>query len=101
MKVLKLSVLMFIGVMTSLFAQEPQENNQDLFEFFGDRNGNQYRSASGKPGHNYWQNSADYKINVTLDEENEMISGDITIDYTNNSPEELEFVWLLRLLGEP
>jgi hypothetical protein len=94
MKVLKLSFLLFLGVMTSLFAQEPQENNQDLFKFFGDRSGNEYRAASGKPGHNYWQNSADYKIDVTLDEENEMIRGKITIDYTNNSPEALEFVWL-------
>jgi len=94
MRVLKLSVLMFLGVVTSLFAQEPQENNQDLFKFFGDRSGNEFRSASGKPGHNYWQNSADYKINVTLDEENEMINGNITINYTNNSPEKLEFVWL-------
>lgn len=94
MKVLKLSFLLFLGVMTSLFAQEPQENNQDLFKFFGDRSGNEYRAASGKPGHNYWQNSADYKIDVTLDEENEMISGKITIDYTNNSQEALEFVWL-------
>lgn len=85
---------MFLGVVTSLFAQEPQENNQDLFKFFGDRSGNEFRSASGKPGHNYWQNSADYKINVTLDEENEMINGNITINYTNNSPEKLEFVWL-------
>lgn len=94
MKVLKLSVLLFLGVMSSLFAQEPQETNQDLFEFFGDRSGNEFRSASGKPGYQYWQNSADYKINVTLDEENEMIRGDISIDYTNNSPEKLEFVWL-------
>ncbi|WMN10886.1 M1 family metallopeptidase [Marivirga salinae] len=94
MRVLKLSVLMFLGVMSSLFAQEPQENNQDLFKFFGDRSGNEFRSASGKPGHNYWQNSADYKIDVTLDEENEMLRGSITINYTNNSPEKLEFVWL-------
>ena len=90
MKVLKLSVLMFLGIMTSLFAQEPTETNQDLFKFFGDRSGNEFRSASGKPGHNYWQNSADYKINVTLDEENEMINGNISIEYTNNSPEALD-----------
>jgi len=94
MRVLKLSVLMFLGVVTGLFAQNPEENNQDIFKFFGDRSGNEYRAASGKPGHNYWQNSADYKIDVTLDEENEMINGKITIDYTNNSPENLEFVWL-------
>ena len=94
MKIFKLSILMFLGVLTCLFAQEPQENNQGIFEFFGNRSSNGYRSASGKPGPNYWQNAANYKIDVTLDEENEMIMGKITIDYTNNSPENLEFVWL-------
>lgn len=94
MRVLKLSVLMFIGLITGLSAQNQQGGNQETFEFFGDRAGNAFRTASGKPGHAYWQNSADYKIDVNLDEENKIISGKVTIDYTNNSPEELEFVWL-------
>jgi len=94
MRVLKLSVLMTLSFITSLFSQNPRESNQDIFNFFGDREGNEYRAASGKPGHNYWQNSVDYKIDVILNEEKELITGKITIDYTNNSPQELEFVWL-------
>ncbi|GAB3659352.1 M1 family metallopeptidase [Echinicola sediminis] len=53
-----------------------------------------YRSASGKPGPNYWQNEADYKIDVTLNDDEHTITGKITIDYTNNSPEALDFVWI-------
>lgn len=56
--------------------------------------GNDFRSASGKPGPKYWQNRADYKINCTLDTVNHHISGDAEITYTNNSPDELKFLWL-------
>ena len=47
---------------------------------------NVYRTASGAPGHEYYQQKADYMINVELDEKNHIISGDETITYTNNSP---------------
>ncbi|WP_242689238.1 M1 family metallopeptidase [Pedobacter sp. SYSU D00535] len=56
--------------------------------------GNQYRSASGKPGPAYWQNRADYKISVRLNETTNEISGSEIITYTNNSPDELDFLWL-------
>ncbi len=57
-------------------------------------NGNEYRTAGGEPGVKYWQNSADYKIDVTLDTAAHKISGATTINYTNNSPDKLPFVWL-------
>lgn len=53
-----------------------------------------YRSADGKPGPEYWQNSADYEIDVTLDPDDHSISGSISIHYTNNSPDELDYLWL-------
>jgi hypothetical protein len=56
--------------------------------------GDEIRSASGNAGPKYWQNSADYKINATLDDINNSITGDVIITYKNNSPEKLPFVWL-------
>ncbi len=55
---------------------------------------NVYRTASGAPGHEYYQQQADYKIKVQLDEANDKLTGTETITYTNNSPDNLEFLWL-------
>lgn len=55
---------------------------------------NTYRTASGAPGHEYWQQQADYKISVSLDEENQSIVGSEEITYTNNSPDTLGYLWL-------
>ncbi len=52
------------------------------------------RTASGAPGHRYWQQQADYDIAVTLDEKNHTISGTETITYHNNSPDTLSYLWL-------
>ena len=52
------------------------------------------RSASGKPGSGYWQNRADYNINVELDTLSDIVMGKEIIRYTNNSPDELDFLWL-------
>ena len=55
---------------------------------------NVYRTASGAPGHEYYQQKADYIINVQLDEINHVITGDETITYTNNSPDVLNYLWI-------
>ncbi|WP_299366342.1 M1 family metallopeptidase [Winogradskyella sp.] len=55
---------------------------------------NVYRSASGAPGKAYWQQRADYKIKAQLDEENNILSGDETITYYNNSPDDLSYLWI-------
>ncbi|MBC6990379.1 M1 family metallopeptidase [Hymenobacter sp. BT491] len=52
------------------------------------------RTAGGQPGAAYWQNSADYKINATLDEKQKSVRADVDITYTNRSPDRLPFVWL-------
>ncbi|HEY9008849.1 MAG TPA: M1 family metallopeptidase [Ohtaekwangia sp.] len=56
--------------------------------------GNPYRTATGEPGPAYWQNRADYKIDVVLNDKTEVITGTETITYTNNSPQSLSFLWL-------
>jgi hypothetical protein len=55
---------------------------------------NEYRNAAGAPGHNYYQQKADYDIEVTLDDKNQKITGEETITYTNNSPDNLEYLWI-------
>jgi hypothetical protein len=76
----------------------PSTSNYDSHEAFGPlfypAYGDQYRSADGGPGPAYWQNSADYKIDASLDDENASLSGTVVITYKNNSPQDLPFVWL-------
>ncbi len=55
---------------------------------------NVYRNAAGAPGVDYWQQRADYKIDVTLDEKKKRLIGSETITYTNNSPDTLNYVWI-------
>jgi hypothetical protein len=56
--------------------------------------GDEVRTAAGTPGPKYWQNEANYNIQVTLDDVNHQISGGVLINYKNNSPEPLSFLWL-------
>ena len=55
---------------------------------------NSYRTASGSPGKDYWQQRADYDIKVELDDINRKITGSETITYFNNSPDELPYIWI-------
>jgi len=55
---------------------------------------NEYRTAAGAPGHNYYQQKADYKMQIRIDDETQKLSGEETITYTNNSPDKLEYLWL-------
>ena len=77
-------------------AQEaPKYDYVEAFKpFFYPQTGTETRSASGQPGHAYWQNSADYQLNVSLDEAKNEITGTAEITYTNNSPDKLGFLWL-------
>ena len=55
---------------------------------------NTYRVASGAPGHEYWQQKADYVIYVVLDDKKQTLSGTEKITYFNNSPDELDYLWI-------
>ena len=65
---------------------------KQLYEEFSTPN--QYRSASGAPGPKYYQQRADYKMDIELDDANTKIYGNETITYTNNSPDVLEYLWV-------
>lgn len=55
---------------------------------------NVYRSASGAPGPEYWQQQADYEMDIVLDDERQRIYGEQTVTYYNNSPLTLNYIWL-------
>lgn len=55
---------------------------------------NSYRTASGAPGTDYWQNQADYEIAVELNDASQSITGSETITYYNNSPDQLSYLWV-------
>jgi len=61
---------------------------------FYQKNGNEFRSASGKPGPKYWQNAANYHIAATLNDKDREITATVKMDYTNNSPDQLDYLWL-------
>lgn len=92
----KLSLALFsIALSMCLFAQESKYDHRAAFNpQFYPYPGNDYRSASGEPGPKYWQNKADYSIQCTLSPETHSVSGEISITYTNNSPDNLSFLWL-------
>ncbi|MEY8019628.1 M1 family metallopeptidase [Muriicola sp. SD30] len=90
-------------VATVLFAQEEKIYERDpghlneskfrqMYQEFATPN--MYRSASGTPGPDYYQQQADYKMDIELDDKNARLYGEETITYHNNAPEALEFLWL-------
>ncbi|AWW33180.1 M1 family peptidase [Echinicola strongylocentroti] len=77
-------------------AQHSEQNHAERFEQLGPmlRSPNVYRTASGAPGHLYWQQQANYDIHVELDDENQAIKGTETVTYINNSPDILSYLWI-------
>lgn len=93
MKRLTIVVLSLVGI--TGFAQE-SHRWEGKFEQLGTTlpTPNEYRTGSGAPGPAYWQQQADYDIDVELDDEKQRITGKEIITYHNNAPEALSFLWL-------
>lgn len=93
-KVLVLASMLSLSL--GAFAQKDSvyDQHEAFNPLFYPSNGNEFRSASGIPGPKYWQNRADYNINVTLDTATKSLAGNVSIAYTNNSPDNLPFLWL-------
>ena len=75
--------------------QEGHENNnkfKQLYETFATPN--QYRTGAGAPGEAYYQNQADYKMDIVLDDKNTRLDGEAEVTYYNNSPDKLEYLWV-------
>jgi len=96
--------LLFAAVAIVLLAQstmaQPVDNRKygqedkfrQLEEILPTPNG--YRNAAGEPGPDYWQQNADYVIDVTLDDAKQHLTGSEKITYHNNSPHTLRYIWL-------
>jgi hypothetical protein len=93
MKKICLSLLAVAFLATSQ-AQSQYDPKKMFDPQFYPNTGTPYRSASGKPGPQYWQNRADYKIAATIDTATHKVSGTLELTYTNNSPDALDFIWL-------
>ncbi|MGP8215402.1 MAG: M1 family metallopeptidase [Bacteroidia bacterium] len=89
-----ITIFSFTLISTITQAQSGYDPHQAFDPTFLNEPGQPYRSASGAPGPMYWQNRADYKISATLDTTQKEISGTEEITYTNNSPDELNYLWL-------
>lgn len=83
------------SLLVLLVAAQSKYNQREAFDpQFYPQTGTEFRSASGAPGPKYWQNRADYKLACTLDTAAHKVSGEVEITYTNNSPDNLTFLWL-------
>ncbi len=87
-------VLALALVGTSLFGQP--HTHQNKFRQLGQElpTPNVYRNAAGAPGHGYWQQQADYQMDIELDEKTQRLYGTETITYHNQSPDALEYLWV-------
>ncbi|RPG78861.1 MAG: M1 family peptidase [Crocinitomicaceae bacterium TMED135] len=78
-----------------LFGQNPNLNYNKFKQLKEEvATPNVFRTASGAPGHQYYQNEADYVMNIFLNDQNQKLTGSETIKYHNNSPDELEYLWI-------
>src|SRR5471030_3313333 len=93
MPLLAIIISVNVSAQTTPAASKYDPHKVFMANFYTD-NGNEYRSASGEPGPKYWQNRADYKIDVSLDTATHRVSGSVVLSYTNNSPDKLPFLWL-------
>ena len=77
------------------YNKKSQFNNnkfKQLYEEFSSPN--KFRTASGAPGQEYYQQKVDYNMEIELDEENDILYGKSLITYQNNSPDDLEYLWV-------
>ena len=91
----KFNLFFILLFLTSYVCAQDNLNNSKFKQLYEELpTPNVYRTASGAPGHEYYQQKADYVINVELDEEKNILKGDEVITYTNNSPDILNYLWI-------
>ncbi len=90
-----LITLILFALSINSMAQSDNTNKSYFKQLYNDLpTPNVYRTASGYPGHEYYQQKADYVIDITLDDEKQTITGSETVTYTNNSPDALPYLWI-------
>ena len=89
------SVVLAVIISLGVSAQEENTNKNKFRQMYQEfSTPNVYRSANGAPGHKYYQQQADYVMDIVLDDDKQTITGSETITYTNNSPDVLDYLWL-------
>lgn len=88
--------ILTVAFLSLCFYATAQNVQTDKFKQLSDEwaTPNVYRAASGAPGHRYYQQRADYDMNIRIDDETQKLYGEATITYYNNSPDALEYLWL-------
>jgi hypothetical protein len=103
MKIIKQLLMALLFVSAGAFAQEAEENakpqghtNSNKFKQLYDEfaTPNMFRTGSGAPGPAYYQQQADYKMDIEIDDDKARLYGNETITYTNNSPDQLTYLWV-------
>ena len=89
-----LLTFLVVTLCVAVTAQSNYDHKEAFNPQFYPYPGNDFRSASGEPGPRYWQNRADYVIDCRLDTISHKVSGRVSIQYTNNSPDKMKFLWL-------
>lgn len=90
-----ITLTLVLSTCLPLVAQSPNINNSPFKQLYEELpTPNTYRTASGAPGVDYWQQQVDHVIHVTLDETTHRITGTEQITYHNNSPDALPYLWL-------
>ncbi|WP_252258470.1 M1 family metallopeptidase [Erythrobacter aurantius] len=94
-----IAFLLALFIVTPAAAQGIQQTRGDFEDKFRQLDevlpdANVYRNASGAPGHQYWQQQADYRITANLDEDRRRLTARATITYKNNSPDTLPWIWM-------
>ncbi len=91
-----LTLVLLAGSLLSFAQEEVDRTWKQKFEQLGTTlpTPNTYRTASGAPGHEYWQQRADHKMQIVLNDDNQTISGKETVTYYNQSPDVLTYLWL-------
>ena len=98
LSVLSLFLIASLGFAQEKPAKEKQKGHYNISKFRKLREElptpNVYRTASGAPGPQYYQQQADYKMDIILDDAKQRIYGEEVITYHNNSPDDLEYLWV-------
>ncbi|MCV6629574.1 MAG: M1 family metallopeptidase [Flavobacteriaceae bacterium] len=102
---IKYYLMSFLFLMATVVVAQEQEEKKDrdpghinnnrfrqLYQEFATPN--TYRTAAGAPGKDYYQQQADYKMDIELDDKTQRLYGVETITYHNNSPDDLEYLWV-------
>lgn len=94
--IMKKALLMLSLLLHVVGVTLAQNTNNNKFRQLGQElpTPNVYRTASGAPGHMYWQQKADYSMDIVLDDAKQTVSGVERITYFNNSPDALEYLWV-------